>query len=141
DALSRKLAAGLAVVHGRDDANHRTVGSVHSQRVEHEVSLAPVLARDDAAVALIPIDDNLAIESLFDQELVHRDRRIRADVDRDALFGNRLPAGTGQTIERRVNRVALALAAVVADVEPGGAALRDVGAIEIVVDAPHAQHA
>ena len=74
---------------------------------------------DDAAVALVPVQDDLPIEPFLDDEAVDDNRRVRVRESESHArsFRDRLPAGARQAVHRRVNRVALALALVVADVE------------------------
>src|SRR6185436_8150160 len=55
------------VVHGHDDAHERGVRPVQPDRIEHEIDLAPVLARDDAAVALVPVHDDARVQALLNE--------------------------------------------------------------------------
>src|SRR5204863_1108 len=100
----------------RDHANHRAVGAIETQCVEHQERLAPVLARDDAAVALIPVEHQLVIDPFLDDQLVD-DGGALWRLDRDAHLVDRLPPGARQAVERRMDGVAFALLLVEPHVE------------------------
>ena len=53
---------GRRVSFDRDNhADKRAVGAIHADSIGHEIEFCPVLARSDAAVRLIPIQDDVAI--------------------------------------------------------------------------------
>ena len=107
-------------VGGRTDWSNQphepAVRAVKTGRVEHQERLVRILICDDATATLIPVENDLAIQAFLDDELVDGDgAAIRLQVA-DARFDG-MPSGTGQTVLRRVNGVALALRRVVADVD------------------------
>src|SRR6185437_9563795 len=99
-----------------DHADERGVGAIQAHRIANQVELAPVLVRDDAAVALVPIQYELLVDPLSNDIAIHRDCARRGgpgNRDREERLGRRLPTRTRQAVERRVDRVALTLTAVV----------------------------
>src|ERR1700730_5657665 len=65
----------------RDDPDKRAIRTVEPDGIANEIELAPVLAGDDAAVALIPIQDELPIETFLNDVSVHHDFGTRRDPD------------------------------------------------------------
>src|SRR6516164_6037098 len=122
----------------RSNANQRGIGAVQSQRVINQIKLAPQLAGHDAAMRLVPVEDELLIHILADDVQVNRHLASignRQFVDA-GLF--RLPARGRQAVFGRVNAGARALASEVSDVkvyQPLG--WRIISAIQVVV---HAQY-
>src|SRR5947208_5810777 len=57
--------------HLHRDANQCAIRSVFRHRVPDEVALRPVLAGDDAATVLIPVEDELPVQAFLDHDLVH----------------------------------------------------------------------
>ena len=55
-------------------------------------SLLQVLVGFDPAMALVQVQDQLAIQAFFNHELVHANRVSRCDRNRDVTSGKRLPA-------------------------------------------------
>ena len=102
-----------------DDTHQRGVRPIEAHCVVDHEQLAPILARHDAPMRLVPIGDNLLVCSLLNNESVHHNWLNSArDVNGGAGGLDRLPAGSRNAVQRRVNGVAFALALVVADIDP-----------------------
>jgi len=97
-----------------DDANQRLLSVTQHGGVAQKIPLDGVLAGDDAAATLIPIVHDRGRRTVSQRVVVHHMR--------DAIGGNascsaakHLPSGAGQTISRRMNRLALRLSIVIRD--------------------------
>ena len=89
---------------------------MQTRSVEHQPQLVGVLVGGDAAAPLIPVQDDLAVAAFLDDIPVDVDvARCRPQTNRSGL--DRLPSGARQAVLRRMHRVALPLAGVVADVQ------------------------
>src|SRR5207237_10214144 len=90
------------------------------------------------SASLIPVQDDLALGSLFDHVAVDRQGGA-LDRERRSRGLHRLPAGAWQAVLWRVDRVPLPLTRVIADVQVRGLAARvDVRSTAVIVHSKHA---
>src|SRR5512135_331618 len=61
----------LALHNGGYKTHQGAIASIHSDGVSHQVDLRPVLAGDYSAMRLVPVKDQLAVESLGDNVAVY----------------------------------------------------------------------
>src|SRR3954470_9275270 len=59
----------------RNETNQRTIRATAPDRVERQIRAIDVLARDDAAAALVPVQDGLPVLALLDDHAIDRDGR------------------------------------------------------------------
>lgn len=93
----------LRLANGRrnrsDQADQAPIGAMNPRRIEHEEGLVPVLVCNHASPSLIPVENNLAIESFLDQEPIHG-HTARAESEVDYARFNRLPSRAGKAVLR-----------------------------------------
>src|SRR5271157_1069335 len=123
----------ITIINRSGNADQRSIGAVQAQRIVNQVKLAPVFAGYHPAMRLIPIQNQLLLQTLADDIEVDGDFASIIEVQ---LINGRLlwlPAGTWQTVLRRMNTGAGPLAPEVSDKQPN-LSLRtgEITAIEII---------
>src|SRR4051794_9808740 len=83
EADARRLRAfepgAVPVIEGHGDTDECRVRPVVADGIKHCVHLAPVFTRDYAAVALVPVENQLAVERLLDDDGVDLDQSFTVD--------------------------------------------------------------
>src|SRR5262249_40545399 len=92
----------------------------------------------DAAVALIPVEDQLAFDPLLNNGTIDPDlfrTRVSPRGNHQGALFHRLPTGTWETVLRRMDRIALSLTLVIPDVQARERTiLAEIHTVKVVVD-------
>src|ERR1700680_4610470 len=107
----------LAVPHGCDQADQSTVGAVARDGICYHPKFAGVFTGDDAASALIPVKNQLFVQALLNHIFVDNNLAAAGNGNFGITGLNRIPTGSWQTVLGRMNRVARALAGIVAQLQ------------------------
>src|SRR5207247_962753 len=104
---------------------------------------ASILVSRDASMTLIPVEHCLLVKSLSDDVAIDVDNPLIFYIGRNRyrqiVVAHRLPARAGKAVERRMHRVPLALALIIANIEAGIAAAGLIEARDVIVHTQNGQ--
>src|SRR5271157_5918510 len=128
----------ITIINRSGNADQRSIGAVQAQRIVNQVKLTPVFTGYHPAMRLVPIQNQLLLQTLADD--IQVDGNLPSVVERHLINGRLLglPAGTGQTVFGGMNAGASPLAPEVSDKQPNlSLRTREIAAVEIIRHPEH----